>query len=325
MLKRLMSAALVGAVTLGHGNLMAEDYPNHPLTVVVPYAAGGGTDFIARTLAPGLAQRLGQPVVILNKPGAGTVTGASYVAKNVAPDGYTLLLATSTTMAINASLYRSLSYDPVKNFKPVALICTVPFALVVNPALPVHSVRDLVNLAKERPDGLTFASAGPGSPHHLFAELLRSMTGIAMRHVPYKGSAPALVDVVAGHVDLMFTDLPPALSLIAEGKLRALGLSSASRAHATPQIPPLAEAGVPGFDASAWQMVVAPQDTPDDVLRRLHAELKHVLASPGQQKQFVDFGLIPLDSPAPDELERFVSSEIALWAKVVGQSGATVE
>lgn len=291
----------------------------------MPYAPGGGTDLIARTLAPGFAEHLGQPVVVVNKPGAGTIIGATFVAKNAAPDGYTLLMATSSTLAINASLYPSLAYDPAKSFKPIALICTVPFALVVNPSLPVQSVIDLLNLARERQGGLTFASAGSGSPHHLFAEMLKSWAGIEMRHVPYKGSAPALVDVVAGHVDLMFSDLPPALSLIAEGKLRALAVSSASRAAAAPQLPPLAEAGVAGFDASAWQMLVAPEGTPADIVSRLQNELKSTLASPALRKQYIDLGLIPIDSPAPDELERFIGSEIARWRTVVASSGASAE
>lgn len=322
MLKRLFFAALIA---VGPCAVMAQEFPTQPLTLVVPFAAGGGTDFIARTLAPALAQRLGQPVVVLNKPGAGSVVGASYVANNAAPDGYTLLMATSTTMAINASLYRSLPYDPVKNFRPVALICTLPFALTVNAALPVHSVDDLLKLAKERPGGLTYASAGAGSPHHLFTELLTSMTGTPMRHVPYNGVAPALLDVVAGHVDVIFTDLPPSLALIAEGKLRALGISTLSRATVAPQLQPLAELGVPGFDASAWQMVVAPRGTPDAVLLRLHNALKAVLAAPELQKRFVDFGLIPLDGSSPDALEQFVGSEIGRWAKVVERSGAKAD
>ena len=239
----------------------AQEYPSRPVLFVVPYAPGGGTETMARLLGRRLEQRLGKPFVIDNRPGAGTAIGATFVAKS-APDGHTILLATSTTLAINVSIYRSLAYDPLKDLVPVALFSDNPFVLVVNPALPVHSVADLVALANRTPGGLAYASNGHGGAGHLYAELLKSMTGIAMTHVPYKGLAPAFNDVVAGHVPLMFGDFGTALPLIRAGQLRALGVTTAQRVAAAPDIPPLSQAGLPGYVASSWQMVAGAGGTP---------------------------------------------------------------
>ena len=288
---------------------------------MVPYAAGGGTETMARLLGRRLEQRLGKPFVIDNRPGAGTAIGASFVAKS-APDGHTILLATSTTMAINVSIYSNLAYDPVKDLVPVALFSDIPFVLVVNPALPVHSVAELVALAKRTPGGLAYASNGHGGAGHLYAELMKSMTGIEMTHVPYKGLAPAFNDVVAGHVPLMFGDFGTALPLIRAGQLRALGVTTAQRVAAAPDIPPLSQAGLPGYVASSWQMVVAPAGIPKPILHKLNGELRAILAEPDLQKDFTDRGLIPVVSPSPEELQGYVRSEIVRWGKVVEQAGA---
>jgi tripartite-type tricarboxylate transporter receptor subunit TctC len=288
---------------------------------VVPYAAGGGTETMARLLGRRLEQRLGKPFVIDNRPGAGTAIGASFVAKS-APDGHTILLATSTTMAINVSIYRNLAYDPIKDLVPVALFSDIPFVLVVNPALPVHSVAELVALAKRTPGGLAYASNGHGGAGHLYAELMKSMTGIEMTHVPYKGLAPAFNDVVAGHVPLMFGDFGTALPLIRAGQLRALGVTTAQRVAAAPDIPPLSQVGLPGYVASSWQMVVAPAGIPKPILHKLNGELRAILAEPDLQKDFTDRGLIPVVSPSPEELQGYVRSEIVRWGKVVEQAGA---
>jgi tripartite-type tricarboxylate transporter receptor subunit TctC len=256
--------------------------------------------------------------VVENRTGAATVIGASYVAR-ATPDGYTLLHATSTTMAINVRLYKKLAYDPAKDFAPVALVAGVPFILVVNPELPVRSIPDLVALAKTKP--LTFASSGPGSAAHLYAELLKSMTGIAMTHVPYRGLAPALNDLVAGHVSLMFGDFGTSLELVRAGKLRALGVSTAERNPAAPDLPPIAEAGLPGYEASAWHMFVAPAKTPDAIVTRLNADLRAIAGEASVQKEFVARGMSPLVTPAPDALARFLDSEILRWGKVVEQAG----
>jgi tripartite-type tricarboxylate transporter receptor subunit TctC len=288
---------------------------------VVPYAAGGGTETMARLLGRRLEQRLGKPFVIDNRPGAGTAIGASFVAKS-APDGHTILLATSTTMAINVSIYSNLAYDPIKDLVPVALFSDIPFVLVVNPALPVHSVAELVALARRTSGGLAYASNGHGGAGHLYAELMKSMTGIEMTHVPYKGLAPAFNDVVAGHVPLMFGDFGTALPLIRAGQLRALGVTTAQRVAAAPDIPPLSQAGLPGYVASSWQMVVAPAGIPKPILHKLNGELRAILAEPDLQKDFTDRGLIPVVSPSPEELQGYVRSEIVRWGKVVEQAGA---
>ena len=299
----------------------AQEYPSRPVLFVVPYAPGGGTETMARLLGRRLEQRLGKPFVIDNRPGAGTAIGATFVAKSP-PDGHTILLATSTTMAINVSIYSNLSYDPIKDLMPVALFSDIPFVLVVNPALPVHSIAELVTLARRTPGGLSYASNGHGGAGHLYAELLKSMTGIAMTHVPYKGLAPAFNDVVAGHVPLMFGDFGTALPLIRAGQLRALGVTTAQRVAAAPEIPPLSQAGLPGYVASSWQMVVAPAAIPKPILHKLNAELRAILAEPEIQKDFTDRGLIPVVSPSPEELQGYVRSEIVRWSKVVEQAGA---
>jgi tripartite-type tricarboxylate transporter receptor subunit TctC len=318
---RLGVATFALATVLWSVSAPAQEYPSRPVLFVVPYAPGGGTETMARLLGRRLEQRLGKPFVIDNRPGAGTAIGATFVAK-LPPDGHTILLATSTTMAINVSIYSTLSYDPIKDLMPVALFSDIPFVLVVNPALPVHSVAELVTLARRTPGGLSYASNGHGGAGHLYAELLKSMTGIAMTHVPYKGLAPAFNDVVAGHVPLMFGDFGTALPLIRAGQLRALGVTTAQRVAAAPEIPPLSQAGLPGYVASSWQMVVAPAAIPKPILHKLNAELRAILAEPEIQKDFTDRGLIPVVSPSPEELQGYVRSEIVRWSKVVEQAGA---
>ena len=313
-----LSVAVLASVIAS--SAQAQDYPTRPVTIVVPFAAGGTTEILARLLGQKLEERLGKPFVIENKPGAGTAIGSNAVAKST-PDGYTLLMATSTPMAINVTLHKNLPYDPAVDFVPLALVAQSPFVLVVNPELPVKSVQELVAYAKANPGKLSFGSGGPGAPHHLFGELFKSMTGIAMTHVPYKGSLPSLNDVVAGHIQLMFCDVPPAAGMIAAGKVRALGVSTRTRLPAFPDIPPIAEAGVPGFDVAAWLMMVAPAKTPAPVIDKLHAELKNILATPAFKEQIVKISLLPMDTPPVTGMQTFVKSEIARWGAVVRQAG----
>lgn len=298
----------------------AQTYPTRPVTFVVPFAPGGGTELLARLLGQRLEQRLGRPFVIENRPGGGGVSGAASVAR-AAPDGYTILMAPAPVMAINVTLHKKLAYDPVVDFVPLALVVASPYVLVVTPSLPVRSVSDLVRLAKDRPGQLSFASAGPGTPHHLLPQIFQSMTGTEMTHVPYRGSVPALTDVAAGHVQLMFCDIPPALGLINEGKVRALGVSTKERVAVLPNLVPLAEAGVPGFDAASWQMVVAPAATPKDVVERLHTEIKTFMVQPETKAHVFGMGLLPIDTPSVANLRIFVQTEIAQWSKVVQQAG----
>jgi tripartite-type tricarboxylate transporter receptor subunit TctC len=298
----------------------AQTYPSRPVTIVAPYAAGGGADLIARLMAQKLSERLGQSFVVENRLGAGGVIAANSVAR-ATPDGYTLFMGASTQLAIQVTLHKTLPYDPAADFMPVALVASVPFVLIVNPSLPVHSVPELIALAKQKPGQLTFGSSGVGGPPHLFTELLKTMTAIEMTHIPYKGTAQAMTDVIAGHVPIIFSDLAPAIPQLKAGRLRALGISSAVRFAGMPEIPPLAEAGVPGFDAVSWLALVAPAATPAEVIDKLHAAVKQIMAEPPVQQRFVDLGNIPLTSPPPDELRRYVKSEIVRWGDVVRKAG----
>ena len=298
----------------------AQDYPNRAVTLVVPYPAGGGLDALARMLGQKLAERLGKPVVIENRTGAGTVIGAASVAK-AAPDGYTIMLGTSTPFAITATLNKSLPYDPAKDFAPIALVSNAPFLLLVHPSQPVHSVADLIALAKAKPGQLSYGSAGPGSPQNLSFELLKTLTGINIVHVPYRGDGPALTDLVAGHIPTMFGEPTPILPLLKDGKVRALGVSSASRLPIAPDVPTIAEAGVPGFDLTSWQMIVAPAGTPQEIVDKLHVEVKKVLELPEVKAEFARTARITVDYPSVDDLQRFMRSEIVRLGKVVEHAG----
>ena len=299
----------------------AANYPNKPVSFVVPYAPGGTTDRMARFLGKELDQRLNGTFVIENRPGAASSIGAAHLAK-AAPDGQTIMLGTSTTMAINPSIYKKLAYDPLKDLQPVALVAGIPFLLVVNPDVPAKTVKELIALAKSKPGSLSYASNGHGGAGHLYMELFKTMTGTEMTHVPYKGLAPGLQDTVAGHTQVMFGDFSTAYPLVKAGKLRALGVSTKQRVAADPSIAPIAELGVPGYDASSWQMVIAPAGIPKDILDKLNAELKAIIASKKTQDDFNNQGIIPLVSPSPEELQAFVKAELTRWAEVVNKAGA---
>jgi tripartite-type tricarboxylate transporter receptor subunit TctC len=316
----LLLLACLAAVLSEAPRARADDYPNKQITLIAPWPAGGAVDALCRAVAQPLADRLGKSVVVENRPGAGSVIGTAAGAK-AAPDGYTLVMAGSGSLAISATMYKKLPYDPVKDFIPVALVAKIPFVLVVNPSLPVHTVTDLVAYAKENPGRLSFGSGGPGPPHHLYAELLKSMTGIEMTHIPYKGSLPALTDVIAGHVPLMFSDTVPSLPQIKEGKVRALGVSTSIRLPSAPDIPPIAEVGVPGFDAAGWGVFSVPAGTPKEVVSKLQAALDAVMALPAVQAQIIQLGMIPGGATSPAELQRFIDGEIVRWGKVVQQAG----
>jgi tripartite-type tricarboxylate transporter receptor subunit TctC len=300
---------------------LAQNYPTKPVILVMPYPPGGGTDAMARLIAQRLEKRLGQPIIFEYRPGAGSAIAAAYVARQPA-DGATILYATSTTMAINVSVHKNLSYDPVKDFVPIALFAVTPFVLVVNANLPINSVADLAAYAKAKPGALSYASNGPGGASHLFAELTKTMLGIEMTHVPYKGNAPALNDVVAGHVSLMFVDPFASVQLMREGKLRALGVSTVRRLSTAPDLPPLAEVGLPGYDAASWHMFVAPAATPKPVVQRLYAEIDAIVKEPDVAAEIGKRGFEPSAGGPPDELALFVQREIERWGKVVRAAGA---
>jgi tripartite-type tricarboxylate transporter receptor subunit TctC len=299
---------------------LAETFPARPVTLVVPLGAGGAMDVIIRTMGPKLTEILGQPMVVENKTGGGTVTAAQYVAKSVSADGYTLLVAPSGTLTTNTVLYKTLSYDPLKDFVPIALYTKVPFVLVVNPDLPIKSVADLVSYAKAG-SKLSYSSTGTGAVPHLATELLRSALNIEMTHVPYRGAPQALTDVVAGHVQLTFADPSVAPPLMKDGKIRAIGASSLSRIGIMPDVPPLADVGVSGFEAVSWHMVVAPAATPPDVVEKLHAAFKAVGKQKDVQDKLVSMGLIPVDTPSVPELKKFLDAEMVKWRQQVEKAG----
>jgi tripartite-type tricarboxylate transporter receptor subunit TctC len=311
-------------ILFGATHALAQDYPTRNVIFIVPTGAGAATDLLARLLAPQLGDRLGRAFVVENRPGAGTLTASNAVAK-AAPDGYTILMGTSTPLAINATLYKHLPYDPVKDFMPLALIARIPFVLVVNNDLPVHSVAELIAYAKAHPGELSYGSTGPGTPFHLNAALFGTMTGIEMVHVLYKAVVDAQVDLMGGRIQVMFTDFTSSVPLIKDGRMRALGVTTKYRAAAMPELVPIAELGVPGFDAAAWQMVVAPAATPRPIVDKLHAELEAIMALPETRNAITRIGLIPADSASVEELQAFIRSEIVRWGEVVKRSGASVE
>lgn len=318
--RRTLLAAALPALAIKAAraqNPSLDDYPARQVTFVVPFAPAGGTDVLARLLAQKLEPALGKPFVVENRPGAGTVLATNFVAKSP-PDGYTIMMDVSS-LAIDVTLYKSLPYDPAKDLALVALIARVPFVLVVNPSLPVKNVEDLIKLAKQRP--LSYGSGGIGAFHHLAAALFCNMTGIKMTHVPYRGTAPALNDLLGGYIQVMFSDLGPALPMINAGKLRALAVTTKETFAALPNVPPLAAAGVPGFDAAAWQGVVAPAKTPQPILAKLNSELNTIVAMDDVRTRMNDFGMIPVGAGSLDELQRFLQSEIVRWGKVVEDAG----
>ncbi len=317
---KVMPSLLIGVALVGLAadRAPAEDYPSRQVTFVVPFAPGGGTDILGRLIGQKLTDRFGKQFVVENRPGAGTVVAAVQVAKS-APDGYTIMMATSGTMAMNPTLYKKLPYEPGKDLILAALICHVPFVLVVNPDLPVKSVADLVKLAKERK--LSYGSGGVGAFHHILGETFDTHFGIKMTHVPYRGTLPALNDVIAGHIDLMFSDLAPAYALIQSGKVRALGVTTAQRVASAPELPPLAEVGAPGFDWAAWQAVAVPGGVPKEIVAKLNGAINAAVSAPDVTTQLTSLQFIPIGKGSPEELARFVQTETTRWAKVLQQAG----
>jgi len=316
-------AALAGTVLLGATATQAQTYPTRPITMIVPFAAGGPTDALARSIAERVAREIGQPIVIDNAPGAGGTVGAAKAAR-ATPDGYTMLVGHMGYMGAAPALYKKLAYDPTKDFSPIMLLATVPFVLTVNPSLGVNNVQELVALAKRKPGELTFASAGVGSVHHIFMELLMTMTGIDMKHVPYRGGGQAINDVVAGHVPVYFADVGPAAALIKAGNLRALGVTTATRTANLPDVPTLNEAGVTGYEANTWQMMVGPARMPDAVVAKLNGALADFMRTPPTQQHFISLGMQPT-SGTPQQAQDYINGEAARWTQIIKGIGVSMD
>jgi tripartite-type tricarboxylate transporter receptor subunit TctC len=301
----------------------AQDYPSRPITLIVPYSAGGGNDLMARTAAEKMSKTLGQQIVIENRGGAGGSIATRQIAKSV-PDGYTLGLGGTGTLAINPTLYGNVGYDPRKDFAPVGLIATSALVVCVHPSLPVRSIPDLIALAKKSPGTLTYASAGTGSGIHLGSEYFAASAGIKLTHVPYKGSSPALTDLIGGHVAIYFSSLPPAVALVKEGKVRALAVTSAKRSPIFPDLPTVAEAALPGYEAVLHYGIVAPAGTPRPIIDKLGAALRAAVTSDELRSRLADDGAEPLAS-TPEEYAADIDREETKWSAIVKTSGAKVD
>lgn len=300
-------------------NANAQQYPNKAIQTIVPYEPGGGTDLLARAIGQKFLENTGQPLVILNRPGAGTMIGAEAAAKSK-PDGYTILFVTNATIATNQSIYANMRYDPVKDFVTVTLLGLGPNILVVHPSLQVNSVKDLIAMAKSMPGKLNYGSSGEGSTGHLAMEFLKSMSGIDMVHVPYKGGGPSLIALLGGEVKMMFTNILAALPHIKSGKFRALGVSTSWRLSAIPDVPTVAESGLPGFEAVGWFGVVVPTGTPKDIVNKLSAEIVKIVRTPEMKERLHSQGLEPVGN-TPEQFDEFNKAEIVKWAKVIKEAG----
>jgi len=319
----LTAAVLAGAGAVANAQSPAAGYPDRPIRLVVPYPPGGGTDLIARSLAQKLTEAFGQQVIVENRAGANGNIGMDFVAKS-APDGHTLVLGLTGQFAVNPGLYKKLSYDPVKDFAPVALVASNPYILVVHPSLPAKSVKELIALAKARPGQLAFSSSGNGGGAHLATEMLKTLARIDMVHVPYKGAAPAITDLIAGQVQLSFTVWTTAGPHVKTGRLRALGVTTKQRSSVIPDLPSIAET-VPGYDTSVWYGVAAPAGTPAAIVAKLNAEILRVLAAPEFRQRIG--GVEPVDPShrSPGQFGDFIRSEIVKWAKVIKDSHVKID
>ncbi|AZG10387.1 tripartite tricarboxylate transporter substrate binding protein [Pigmentiphaga sp. H8] len=319
---RLALACAVAATLSSAGAWAAQDYPNQPIRLIVPFAPGGGTDMIARVVGKKLGERLGQPVIVDNRPGASGIIGAEAVARS-APDGYTLLMAT-TAISSNGSLYNTISYDLKKDFAPVSQLANAPAVLVVNPGLPVSSLQELIRYARERPGQVNYASYGVGTAPHLVAELFQQSSGTKLYHVPYKGGGPAVLATLSGETRLLFPSLVPVMNHIRNGKLRALAVASDKRSPSLPEVPTFREAGME-FETGTWFGIVARGGTPAPIVARLHQEIVALLNDADVRKSISDEGAEVVPSPTPEAFGKLIQAEVERWAKVVRTAGIKIE
>ena len=301
---------------------LAQSYPSKPIRIVVPYPPGGFNDTLGRTLAAKFTESWGQPAIVENKPGANTLIGSDFVAKS-APDGYTLLIV-AFPFAVTPSLIKNMPYDTLKDFAPVVLAAQSPNILVVNPDLPVKSVGELIALAKAKPDSLSYASTGNGSSNHISMELFKSLAGVKLVHIPYKGSAPAVTDLLGGQVQVMFDNAPNVMPQVKAGRLRALGQSGLTRSSVAADLPTVAEAGVPGYEVMVWFGLVAPAGTPREVVMKLNGEVLKILAMPDVRERFLAQGVEPMGS-TPEQFGEHIRAQMAKWGKVVRDAGVQAE
>ena len=321
-LASMRTALAFAAALILAAPLAAQDYPARPVRVVVPAAPGGTVDILARSISQPLSERLGQPVVVENRPGGGTNVGNEAVAKSP-PDGYTLLLA-GPTLATNPALFAKLGYDPQRDLAPITLMASVGNVLVVNPGVPAGSVKELVALARAQPGTLNFASAGTGSSGHLAGELLKALAGIDIVHVSYKGAAPAHTDLLAGQVQMMFDNIPAALPQVRGGKLKALAVTGRERSALMPDLPTMVEAGVPEFESSAWFGLLAPAGTPAPVIQRLHRDVTAILAEPAVRERLANQGYV-IVAGTPEEFRRYIDAETVRWSRIIRGAGIKAE
>jgi len=324
MYRRILSAFVVACTAVIVSNAVsAQDFPNRAITIIVPQPPGGGTDIISRIVAQQLSLQLGKPVVVENKPGAGTLVGTDAAAK-AAPDGYTLLAGLTANMAVNPSLFKTLSYDPIRDFVPVGMMAEFPFVLVVSNNFPAKSVKELLALAKAKPGEINFASAGNGTGQHLSAELFKLMAGVDMTHVPYRGAAPAYSDVISGRTPVFFDNLASGLGQIKGGAVRALAVTGKERSPLLPDVPTIAEAGVPGYQNYVWFGLWAPKKTPQPVVEKLYAEIRKAVATPSVKERIMKDAGVPMDTALKD-IEPLEKAEIAKWADVVKRAHIQVQ
>ena len=322
--RALLASAAVAAVTAAVPAMaQAPAYPNKPITIIVPFAAGGTTDILARLVGQYLGTELGQPVLVDNRVGAGGNIGGQLAARSAA-DGYTLFMGTVGTHAINQSLYSKMPFDPIKDFAPISRVANVPNLLVANPQQPFKNVKELIAYAKANPGKINFGSSGNGSSIHLSGELFKMMTKVDMIHVPYKGSAPAMNDLLGNQIAIMFDNMPSAIQHVRAGKLRPLAVTTAKRSPELPDVPTIAEAGVPGYEATSWFGLLAPANTPAPIVDKIDAALMKVYKNPELLKKFADQGAEPVVE-TPAQFATFIKAETAKWGKVVKESGATVD
>ena len=316
MFRHFLCALAVASLAVG--SAFAQSYPSRPIKIVVPYPPAGFNDTLGRTLAAKFTESWGQPAIVENKPGANTLIGSDFVAKSPA-DGYTLLIV-AFPFAVTPSLIRNMPYDTVKDFAPIVLAAQSPNILVVNPQLPVKSVSELIALAKAKPDGLSYASTGNGSSNHISMELFKGLAGVKLVHIPYKGSAPAVTDLLGGQVQVMFDNAPNVIPQVKAGRLRALGQSGLARSSIAADLPTVAEAGVPGYEVMVWFGLVAPAGTPREVIAKLNAEVLKILAMPDVRERFLAQGVEPLGS-TPEQFGEHIRAQMAKWGKVVKAAG----